>query len=261
MKKTILFALITFVLTSKVYADQNPSTEVSVTSEQQQGTQSEATAISSLDPYESFNRSMFDFNMAFHDAIGRPLANAYREIPQPARTGVENFLNNLKEPLSALNSFLQGNIEDGLGGIMRFALNSTLGLFGILDIATEAGLPSKNEDFGQTLYVWGVWDNANYLVLPLLGPTTTRNLFGDVTESVTDPTQVYDAADFETEERFAIFATSGFVEYTKIAPLLDDLQNQPDPYYFSRESYIQYRIGQIYNGKPPTPDLDDFDID
>ncbi|MBO1927393.1 VacJ family lipoprotein [Thiomicrorhabdus sp. 6S2-11] len=218
-------------------------------------------AISNLDPYSDFNRAMFDFNLAFHDSIGRPLSNAYKKIPSPARTGLENFIDNLGEPLSMLNSFLQGDIEGGLTGFMRFAFNSTIGFFGVLDIATEMGLHSKNEDLGQTLFVWGVWPETNYLVLPLLGPTTTRGIFGSGVESISDPFEIYDHADFGDEQRIALFATSGFISYTKVAPLLDDLINRSTGYEFAREGYIQLRMGQLYNGAPPMPALDDFNFD
>ncbi|MBN2647191.1 MAG: VacJ family lipoprotein [Thiotrichales bacterium] len=217
--------------------------------------------ISSEDPYEAFNRTMFDFNLAFHNNLGRPLANTYRHIPQPARTGLENFIGNLREPFSALNSLLQGNIEDGLGGIMRFALNTTFGLGGVLDIASEAGLPSKNEDFGQTLFVWGLWKESHYLVLPFLGPTTFRNLTGTISESIFDPIDIYDQANFSSEQRLAFYVSSGFLAYVRFAPLLDELQKQPEPYIFARESYIQYRVGQLYNGQPPVSDIDQFNID
>lgn len=218
-------------------------------------------AISKLDPYADFNREMFKFNLAFHDSVGRPLSNAYRKIPSPARTGLENFINNLGEPMSMLNSFLQGDIEGGLSGLMRFAFNSTIGFFGILDVATEMGLESKKEDLGQTLFVWGFWPESNYVVLPLLGPSTTRGIFGSSVQSLSDPFELYEQADLDDEQRIGIFATSGFISYTKVAPLLDDLITDPNAYEFAREGYIQLRMGQLYNGAPPTPEIDDFIFD
>ncbi|BBP44660.1 hypothetical protein THMIRHAS_00330 [Thiosulfatimonas sediminis] len=218
-------------------------------------------AISKTDPYANFNREMFAFNLAFHDSVGRPLSNAYREIPRPARLGVENFLNNLNEPFSMLNSFLQGDVEGGLTGLMRFAFNSTLGIFGILDIATEMGLASKNEDFGQTLFVWGIWPESNYLVLPLLGPTTTRGFLGNSAQSIADPLEFYQQVDLSDEQRTSVFAASGFVSYTKVSPLLDGLIEQVGAYELARESYIQLRMGELYNGKPPIPALDNFNFD
>lgn len=217
--------------------------------------------MSANDTYESFNRPVFEFNMQFNNAIGQPVATAYTDfVPQPARTGFSNFFSNLAVPLSSLNSFLQGDIEDGLTGVMRFTLNSTFGLFGLLDIATPAGLADKKEDFGQTLYHWGLWNETNYLVLPFVGPFTMRELAGGSIESVYDPVYHY-FIDVDFRERSLIFLGEKFVDYTKVADLIMDLKNQPDPYIFARESYLQYRTNLIYNGKMPATALDDFDFD
>lgn len=223
-----------------------------------------SSAISSNDPYESFNRSMLEFNLSFHDSVGRPVIEGYRMIPSPVRTAGENFLNNLGQPLSMINSFLQGNTEDGLSTLMRFSMNSTLGLLGVIDIATEAGLEDKDEDFGQTLYVWGVWNDANYVVLPFLGPTTTRDIFGKVEGSV-DPIYYQNGLKStygmgnEFKDKAKIFAANGIAGYNQAEPLISTLKNQIDPYLFSREAYIQNRVNAIYNGKPPMPKIaDDF---
>lgn len=217
--------------------------------------------MSNQDPYESFNRVMFDFNMGFNDTIGKPVANAYNGvIPQPIRTGVSNIFDNLQTPLSAINCFLQGKPEDGLSEIMRFTLNSTFGLFGLLDIAEPAGLSPKQEDLGQTLYHWGLWNESNYLVLPFVGPSTTRSLMGNAIESSYDP--VYNnILDIENSERTAIYITSAFVKYTGVVNILEDIKTQPDPYVFSRESYLQYRTNLIFDGKAPQPALDDFNFE
>lgn len=213
------------------------------------------------DPYEGFNRTMFDFNMAFNDTFGKPAANVYNGIlPQPIRTSISNFFDNLSTPVSAINSFLQGKPEDGLSEIMRFTINTTFGLFGLLDIAQPAGLEAKNEDLGQTLYHWGLWEESSYMVLPFVGPYTTRELAGGIADSSYDPiyTQLIEAD--ETERRW-IFMTNGFIEYTKVVELIDDVKNQPDPYVFTRESYLQHRTNLIFDGKAPQADLDDFNFE
>lgn len=216
------------------------------------------TVMNSEDPYEDFNRTMFEFNMDFNDAVGVPLANAYETVlPQPARTGISNFFDNLTTPLSAINSLLQGKVEDGLSEIMRFSINSTFGLFGLLDIASEAGLKAKNEDFGQTLYHWGLWDKSSYLVLPILGPSTTRGLTGRAFDGSVDP--IYDyVIKTDTQGRVWIFTTRGLVQFAEVADLIEQVKTQPDPYIFSRESYLQLRTNDIYDGKAPQPALDDF---
>jgi len=218
-------------------------------------------AINDQDPYESFNRTMFDFNMAFNDSIGKPVVDTYEFIfPKPIKTGFNNFFSNLGDPLSSLNSFLQGNVEDGLSSFMRFAINSTFGLFGILDIATPSGLEKINEDFGQTLYVWGIWKESNYIVLPFLGPYTTRSLVGTSVDGYLNP--IYpNIIDTDDSGRFWLFLGGNFVSYVKIMKIIDDLDNQPDPYIFARESYLQYRTNLLYDGNPPEADLDDFDFE
>jgi phospholipid-binding lipoprotein MlaA len=217
-----------------------------------------AVIMNEQDPYEPFNRKMYAFNMGFHDAIGGPVAHLYLDyVPSPLQTGLSNFFSNLGQPISSLNSFLQGKGQEGLEGIMRFSLNSTLGLFGILDIATPAGLTPEKEDFGQTLSVWGLWDEASFVMLPFLGPYTTRSLFGSVSDSYADP--VYHVDDGELRQT-PLYVGDAFVSYVKATPLIDELRQQPDPYIFMRESYLQYRTNLIYDGNPPQPALDDFDF-
>ena len=127
------------------------------------------------DPWEGYNRSMFRFNDAVDTAVLKPVATAYRDVvPQPVRTGVGNVLGNLGDPWIALNNLLQGKVAEGMSDLMRFALNSTWGLLGLLDIASEAGLPKHDEDLGQTLGRWGVGEGA-YIVLPFFGPRTVRD--------------------------------------------------------------------------------------
>lgn len=213
------------------------------------------------DPYESFNRAMFDFNMEFNDYIGEPAAKAYKNtIPQPIQTGLNNFFSNLKTPLSSINSFLQGNVEDGLSSFMRFTINSTFGLLGLLDVATPAGLPEIDEDLGQTLYIWGVWKETNYIVLPFLGPSTSRSLVTSPIEGYSNPIYPY-VIDTNMAGRSLIIIGSGFTSYASAIGLIGQLKEQPDPYIFARESYLQYRKNLIYNGNPPQADLDDFNFD
>ena len=214
-------------------------------------------SISYADPYESFNRDMFAFNMAFHRHIGDPIVKVYRYIPSPVRQGVSNVLGNAVEPLSFTNSFLQGNVEDGLTGIMRFTINTTFGLLGLFDVAKEAGLYSKDEDFGQTLQVWGFWQESNFLILPFLGPTTTRNFAGGFVDTSYDPVhQIW--LDSNSDERLNWTIARGLQTYADAAPLINSLQAQADPYLFMRDSYIQYRNNKIYNGNVPLKPVDDF---
>lgn len=127
------------------------------------------------DPYESYNRAVFSFNDKVDTYALKPVATAYRDVtPSFVQTGVGNFFGNLGDAWTAVNNLLQGKGEAGMSDITRFALNSTLGILGLFDIASEAGLQKHKEDFGQTLGTWGV-SSGPYLMLPILGPSTVRD--------------------------------------------------------------------------------------
>lgn len=216
--------------------------------------------MNSQDPYESYNRAMFDFNMAFNDAIGESVGNAYKNyVPKPAQTGISNFVINLKMPLNMVNNFFQGNVERGLGDFMRFTINTVFGLGGFIDIATPAGLPYEKEDLGQTLYKWGVWTESSFIVMPFFGAYTTRELVGVVGDASYNPTYSY-IIQTDLEGRTAIFVVDSFNSYVSVLDYVDQLKEMHDPYIFYRESYLQYRTNLIYNGNPPNNALDDFDF-
>ena len=128
------------------------------------------------DPWESMNRTIFDANMVIDRVTTKPLARGYEYItPGPVRTGVGNFFRNLTTPRSSVNNFLQGKPRQGFSEFGRFLLNSTVGIGGLLDVATHAGMDEYREDFGQTAAVWGMPDGP-YVMLPFLGPKTLRDL-------------------------------------------------------------------------------------
>lgn len=134
-----------------------------------------ATTANPDDPLEGYNRAMFSFNEQVDKAVVKPAAQAYEFVlPQFVRTGVGNFIGNLEDPWIGLNNLLQGKGADGISDLMRFFVNSTFGLLGVLDVATEMGLPKHDEDLGQTLGRWGVGEGA-YIVLPFFGPRTVRD--------------------------------------------------------------------------------------
>ncbi len=219
-----------------------------------------AAPFSDRDPHEAFNRKMFAFNMALHNSVGRPLAETYNGLPSPVRTGVHNFFTNLGVPLTVVHDLLQAKGEKAATDFMRFAMNTVFGFGGLLDITSEAGMAYQPEDLGQTLYVWGVWDEASFLMLPVLGPYTTREAAGGVVDGVADP--VYTVMlDVNGNVRAALVTLDGLDGYARVQPLLDQLKDEPDPYVFVRESYLQYRAGLIYDGDPPEPDIDDIDLE
>ena len=140
-----------------------------------------------VDPYEVANRHVWAFNDAVDRAVLKPVAEGYRKVtPKPVEEGVSNFFGNLFVPSHALNNTLQGKVSDGVGQAFRFLVNSTFGVCGIFDVASRIGLESKPEDFGQTLGVWGV-PQGSYLVLPLLGPSSTRDAWRYPEEFATSP--------------------------------------------------------------------------
>src|SRR5690606_5704408 len=127
------------------------------------------------DPLEPANRAFFTFNETLDQYLIRPVAETYVEVaPRPMRTAVTNFFNNLTYLNVILNSFLQGKFYQGVNDTARFVINSTLGVGGLFDVATDAGLPAHQEDFGQTLAVWGASQGA-YLYLPVRGPNSVRD--------------------------------------------------------------------------------------
>lgn len=142
---------------------------------------------SAQDPWESYNRTMFSVNAGVDKVAIKPVTQAYRFVsPQFVETGVSNFFANLGDVPNMFNNFLQGKFEAGGNDLMRFLTNSTIGLGGLIDIASEAGMPKHDEDFGQTLAVWGV-NSGPYLMLPLLGPSTLRDTAGLPVDYATSP--------------------------------------------------------------------------
>lgn len=205
------------------------------------------------DPLERPNRAVYRFNQAVDKAVLKPAADAYVKItPQPVRTSVSNFLDNLAYPNVILNDFLQGKMEQGVSDTARFIWNSTVGIFGLFDVASHMDMAPHDEDFGQTLGVWGS-GSGPYLVLPLLGPSTVRDTTGlPVTyatnvlfyigqaASVTLPLTVLYAIDLRAR-------SAGAMRFIDVAAL--------DPYLFARESYLQYRTYLIYDGHVPRAKL------
>lgn len=214
-----------------------------------------ATGTTPGDPYESFNRTMFGFNTAVDKHLGKPLADAYTAVvPEPARTALGNAFDNLGYGNVIVNDILQGKFFQGLQDLTRMAINSTLGIGGLFDVATGLGLPAHDEDFGQTLAVWGFEPGA-YLVLPLLGPTTVRDSPGYAVQAVTNPLFYVDEA--------AATIPVGVVNGIDVRARHDDdirrmNESATDRYIFMRDAYLQHRLFLIYDGSPPIPDEDDL---
>ena len=204
------------------------------------------------DPYESFNRGVYRFNDRLDRAVLRPTARAYRRVlPQFVRTSVGNFFSNVGEVRVVLNNTLQGKFTTAYADFGRIAINSTIGVLGLFDVATEAGIEKHQEDFGQTLGWYGVPDGP-YLMLPLFGPSNIRDTVGFGVDWLTDPINYVDPGGVQ-------YGLSGGRLVNRRAELLDAtdvLKTTLDPYQFARDAYLQRRRNLVYDGKPPL-DKDD----
>ena len=200
------------------------------------------------DPLEGYNRTVFRFNDAVDRTVLKPTATAYKNAtPSFVQTGVNNFFGNLSDAWSAVNNLLQGKPEAGMGDVTRVAVNSTFGIFGLLDIASEAGIPKHNEDFGQTLGVWGV-PSGPFVMLPILGPSTVRDTaalpadFGGDIWKYKQPKNWRNigAAVRVVDKRATLLDASNLLEDAAL-----------DRYEFIRDGYMQRRQSQVYDGNVP----------
>ncbi|WP_054286966.1 MlaA family lipoprotein [Gulbenkiania mobilis] len=210
------------------------------------------------DPLEPMNRAVYRFNDVADRAVMKPLAQGYRTVtPQPARTAVSNFFGNLRDVQSALNHVLQAEPERALNDVMRVAINSTFGLFGLIDIATPAGLKSYKAGFGDTLARWG-WKSSSYLVLPLLGPSTVRDGLGTAVNIVADPTG--EAWPTHTSRSVGIGVNAVSVRERLLGVEKTVEEAALDPYSYTRDAYLALRAQQVgtpqLNDGSPTDDLD-----
>ena len=213
------------------------------------------------DPYEKFNRRFYEVTEDIDRGIFEPVADSYIEnIPDSVRESVGNFYSNLAYPNVALNALLQGKVKQGIGDGLRFIVNTTVGLGGIFDPAASLGLEKNDEDFGQTLGVWGV-DNTSYMYIPILGPSSNRDLIG---LPVTIASNMLFYAGFfvgapVTVPLGLLAAVDKRAQHTEQMRIRD--QAALDRYIFTREAYWQYRENLVFDGKPPTAAYDSLFID
>ncbi|HEY3078191.1 MAG TPA: VacJ family lipoprotein [Burkholderiales bacterium] len=200
------------------------------------------------DPFEPLNRGIYRFNDKVDTAIARPLATTYQKlVPVEVRDRVRNFFGNIGDFFIGVNNFLQGKFEDGVSDWARFAFNSTIGLFGIHDVATDMGYEKHNEDFGQTFGRWGA-PSGPYLILPILGSSSVRDGIGTGIDLYVDPlTEVrpyhlqYGLVGLRlTQTRADLLDASRILEEAAL-----------DRYVFQRDAYLQRRRSLIYDGRAP----------
>ena len=202
------------------------------------------------DPLEPMNRAVYKFNDVLDKTIVRPVAEAYKNVlPQFVRTGVTNFFNNLYDVLVALNNLLQGKLPEAASDVGRVAVNTTVGVGGLIDVATKIGLEKHNEDFGQTLGRWRVNDGP-YLQLPLFGPSSFRDGLGRFVDFKLDP--VYWTWYHDVATRNSLWVLNIVSTRANLLDATDLLEKAAlDPYEFQRDAYLQHRHNLIYDGNPP----------
>ena len=206
------------------------------------------------DPFEDLNRDIFIFNEKLDEKLLKPAALAYRKVtPQFARTGVTNFFNNLEEIDTTINQVLQGEIKYAFNDAGRFVINSTIGLFGLIDVASKMGLEKHEEDFGQTLGVWG-FDSGPYIMIPFLGPSNPRDL-------LSRPISSFLSGTFAMEDNDVKITLLGIDALETRERLLDaETLIIGDKYIFVKDAYIQSREYEINNGSTEDDEfLDDMD--
>jgi phospholipid-binding lipoprotein MlaA len=206
--------------------------------------------VARIDPFEPMNRVVFSFNEAADDYVIKPIAQAYKFVlPEFARTGVTNFFSNINDVLIAANNLLQGKPMEAANDIGRFLVNSTIGVLGLFDVATDIGLDKNREDFGQTLGVWGFSDGP-YVVLPFFGASNVRDTVGFVVDVETD--FMINTNKLNSDEKIAVNALRVInrrADLLDAGQLLEDAAF--DKYSFVRDGYLQRRRNQVYDGNPP----------
>ena len=202
------------------------------------------------DPYEGFNRAMFAVNEGLDTVAIKPIAQAYDFVtPLPVRAGVGDFFGNILDVRNVLNNTLQGKLSDAGVDLGRLLINSTIGIFGLFDVASELGLQRHDEDFGQTLAVWG-WEDSSFLFWPLVGPRTVRDTGGLIVDIYTDPTW------YTINKSVAACNSLVALRFIDVrASLLpsDKVVDEAalDKYAYVRDAYLQRRRNQIFDGSPP----------
>ena len=205
------------------------------------------------DPFEPVNRAMYAINEPLDKHFFKPVAEAYVDyVPSPVRTAIRNYFNNIEDLFSGINGLLQGKLDKAGHDFGRVTINSGFGLAGLIDIASDAGIPRGEEDFGQTFGYWGI-PQGPYLFVPLFGPTTVRDGSGYVLRAWWSPTlEINDVG--VRNVIFGLGAIDARAEALGTTSLID--QASLDPYTFVRRAYLQSRQYQVYDGKPP-PEKDE----
>lgn len=220
------------------------------------------------DPFESFNRSMHSFNSTVDDYVLKPTAQGYDAITPPVvKKGVSNVFSNLDDVIVVVNDLLQLKIGQFFSDLGRLAINSTIGLYGLIDVASEMGLEKHDEDFGQTLGHWGV-PRGPYLVLPFLGPSTVRDGSGKfLVDNKIDPIfyEVHEGTPLPSRDEsssYLLFATDTInfrAQLLKSERIAKEAMFEDDDYYFIRDAFLQRRNNLVFDGDPPKEDWEYYE--
>ena len=209
------------------------------------------------DPLEPLNRQTLDLNLFVDRILLKPATQVYIAIvPEEGRDAVKRALDNMKEPVVVINNVLQGEIKRAGVSVGRFTVNTTLGVAGLLDIAAKMGLEKESGDFGQTLFVWGLPEGP-YLILPLLGPSSPRDLIGMGADAYIDPFSFLATAKSLDQIQIARFVVDGIDQRARVIDILDDLEkNSLDFYAQLRSLSQQKRAAELRHGAAPEPGSD-----
>jgi phospholipid-binding lipoprotein MlaA len=207
-----------------------------------------ATSSNPVDPFEPMNRGIYKFNERVDKAVLRPTARAYRAVlPSFVRQSVSNVFSNIGDVRAVLNNTLQGKFTTAYSDFGRIAINSTIGLLGLFDVASEAGIEKHQEDFGQTLGWWGIPDGP-FIMLPIFGPSSVRDTLGFAVDYFTDPITYVDPSRAHNQ----LTATRLVNRRAELLDAKQVLDNAAlDPYQFMRDGYLQRRRNLVYDGTPP----------
>ena len=210
------------------------------------------------DPWESYNRGVYQFNDTADRLVLKPVAQGYRAItPSFLDRGITNFFGNLDDVVTAVNSLLQFKLHQGSSDVGRVMVNSTIGLLGFFDVASKMDLAKHDEDFGQTLGAWGMGPGP-YFVLPLLGPSTVRDTGGLVADWYTSPLSYIE----DNEVRWGLTALRAIDKRADLLGAEKVLEQAAlDPYEFVRDAYLQRRRHLVYDGNPPPEEFDDEPVE
>jgi phospholipid-binding lipoprotein MlaA len=206
------------------------------------------------DPFEASNRMMYAINEPLDKYVAKPVAQFYVDyLPSPVRTAVSNFGNNIDDLFSGINGLLQGKLDKAGNDFGRVLLNTGFGLLGLIDIASDAGIPRGDEDLGQTFAYWGI-PQGPYVFVPLLGPTTIRDGSGAILQGLASPTAAIADSAVQTVI-IGLGAIDGRSQALGATSLID--QASLDPYTFVRRAYLQRREYLVHDGAPPSPKVEE----